>query len=54
MVGGSTGLGSRLTYYSSLIRIPQFFACIVLLAATGIGLYVFWSWVARRWASWDA
>lgn len=54
MVGGSTGLGSRLTYYSSLIRIPQFFACIVLLALTGIALYVFWSWVARRWASWDA
>lgn len=54
MVGGSTGLGNRLTYYSSLIRIPQFFACIVLLAATGIGLYAFWSWVARRWASWDA
>jgi hypothetical protein len=49
MVGGSTGLGNRLTYYSSLIRIPQFFACIVLLAATGIGLYAFWSWVARRW-----
>jgi NitT/TauT family transport system permease protein len=54
MVGGSTGLGSRLTYFSSLIRIPQFFACIVLLAATGIGLYVLWSWVSRRWASWDA
>jgi NitT/TauT family transport system permease protein len=54
MVGGSSGLGSRLTYFSSLIRIPQFFATITLLAATGIGLYVLWSWVNRRWASWES
>ena len=32
MVGGAEGLGNRLTYYSSLIRMPQFFAIILILA----------------------
>ena len=32
MVGGAEGLGNRLTYYSSLIRMPQFFAVILILA----------------------
>jgi NitT/TauT family transport system permease protein len=54
MVGGSIGLGSRLTYYSSLIRMPEFFATIVLIAATGIALYVLFTFVGKRWASWDS
>ena len=32
MVGGAEGLGNRLTYYSALIRMPQFFAVILILA----------------------
>ena len=32
MVGGAEGLGNRLTYYSALIRMPQFFAIILILA----------------------
>ena len=32
MVGGSFGLGNRLAYYWSLIQMPQFFACILVLA----------------------
>src|SRR5947209_18087228 len=32
MVGGAEGLGNRLAYYSSLIRMPQFFAVILILA----------------------
>ena len=35
MVGGAEGLGNRLTYYSSLIRMPQFFAIILILAIIG-------------------
>jgi NitT/TauT family transport system permease protein len=54
MVGGSAGLGNRLAYYSSLIHMPQFFACIVILAAIGISIYVFFFWAAKRWASWEA
>ena len=36
MVGGGSGLGNRLTYYSSLIQMPQFFAVILILAIIGI------------------
>ena len=36
MVGGAEGLGNRLTYYSSLIQMPQFFAIILILAIIGI------------------
>ena len=54
MVGGAEGLGNRLTYYSSLIRMPQFFAIILILAMIGISIYVFFFWLGKRWASWEA
>jgi NitT/TauT family transport system permease protein len=54
MVGGAEGLGNRLNYYSSMIRMPQFFAVITLLATIGISIYIFFFWVGKRWASWDA
>ena len=53
MVGGSAGLGNRLAYYSSLIHMPQFFACILILAVIGISIYVFFFWAGKRWASWE-
>ncbi len=53
MVGGAEGLGNRLTYYSSLIRMPQFFAIILILAIIGISIYVFFFWLGKRWASWE-
>ena len=53
MVGGAEGLGNRLTYYSALIRMPQFFAIILLLATIGISIYVFFFWLGKRWASWE-
>jgi len=54
MVGGAEGLGNRLNYYSSMIRMPQFFAVITLLAIIGISIYVFFYWVGKKWASWEA
>ncbi len=54
MVGGAEGLGSRLTYYSSMVRMPQFFAIILLLAAIGISFYAFFFWVGKKWAGWQA
>ncbi|HEX2529759.1 MAG TPA: ABC transporter permease [Geminicoccus sp.] len=54
MVGGSFGLGNRLTYYSSLIQMPQFFACIVLLAIIGISIYVFFYWLGKKYAGWES
>ena len=54
MVGGAEGLGNRLTYYSALIRMPQFFAIIFLLATIGISIYIFFFWLGKKWASWEA
>lgn len=54
MVGGAEGLGSRLTYYSSMVRMPQFFAIIVMLATIGISIYAFFFWVGRRFVGWEA
>lgn len=54
MVGGAEGLGNRLTYYSALIRMPQFFAIILILAALGISIYIFFFWLGKKWASWEA
>jgi NitT/TauT family transport system permease protein len=54
MVGGQDGIGSRLTYYSSLIEMPQFFACLLILAFLGLMIHVFFSWLSRKLAGWDA
>ena len=54
MVGGAAGLGNRLTYYSSMIRMPQFFAVILILAIMGISIYVLFYWVGKKWAGWEA
>jgi NitT/TauT family transport system permease protein len=54
LVGGKDGLGNRLSYYSSLIKMPQFFACIVILALIGILLYVTFFLIGKKWASWEA
>jgi NitT/TauT family transport system permease protein len=54
MVGGAAGLGNRLTYYSSMIRMPQFFAVILILAVMGISIYVLFYWLGKKWAGWEA
>ena len=40
MVGGGFGLGNRLTTYSTMIHMPEFFAVILLLSVIGILIYV--------------
>ena len=54
IVGSSEGLGSRLMFYSSRIQMANFWAIIVMLAIMGILIYVFFYWVGKRWASWQA
>ncbi len=54
MVGGGSGLGNRLVYYSSLARMEPFFAVILIIAAIGISLYVLFFLVGKKWASWEA
>ncbi len=53
MVGGGFGLGNRLTTYSSMIRMPQFFAVVLILSTLGILIYVIFYLIGRKWASWE-
>lgn len=54
IIGSSTGLGSRLAFYSSRIKMADFWAIIVILAVMGILIYVFFYLVGKKWASWQA
>lgn len=54
MVGGGFGLGNRLTSYSSMIQMPQFFAVVLLLSLLGILIYVLFFFIGKKWASWEA
>lgn len=54
MVGGGSGLGNRLMYYSSLARMDSFFSVLVIIATIGVSLYVFFYFVGKKWASWEA
>jgi NitT/TauT family transport system permease protein len=54
IVGSGEGLGNRLMFYSSRIQMANFWAVIVILATMGILIYVFFYWVGKRWASWQA
>ena len=54
MVGGGFGLGNRLTSYSSMIQMPQFFAVVLILSTLGILIYVLFFLIGKKWASWEA
>ena len=54
MVGGGFGLGNRLTTFSSMIKMPQFFAVIVILSTLGILIYVTFFLIGKKWASWES
>ncbi len=52
-VGGKEGLGNRIAYYSSLARMSHFFAMIILVAIIGISIWIIFSRVGKKWASWE-
>ncbi len=52
LVGGKQGLGNRLSYYSSLGRMAEFFAVIILIAIVGISIWILISLIGKKWASW--
>jgi len=54
MVGGGFGLGNRLTSYSSMIQMPQFFAVVLILSILGILIYVLFYLLGKKFASWEA
>lgn len=53
MVGGGFGLGNRLTTYSSMIKMPQFFAVVLILSTLGILIYTTFFLIGKKWASWE-
>ena len=53
MVGGKIGLGNRLNYYSSLARMANFFAVIILVSIIGISIWLIMAWVGKKTASWQ-
>ncbi|MCK5007222.1 MAG: ABC transporter permease [Spirochaetales bacterium] len=53
MVGGKMGLGNRISYYSSLARMANFFAVILLISAIGISIWIVVAAVGKKWASWQ-
>lgn len=53
MVGGGSGLGNRLIYFSSLVKMADFGAVLVIVASFGVGIYSFFTFINRKWASWD-
>jgi NitT/TauT family transport system permease protein len=48
------GLGKDLVYYSSLARMSDFGATILIIAILGIAIYVVFYFVGKRWTSWEA
>jgi len=54
MVGGGFGLGNRLTTYSSMIKMPEFFAVVLILSILGILIYTIFFLIGKKWASWEA
>jgi NitT/TauT family transport system permease protein len=53
MVGGKMGLGNKLSYYSSLARMAHFFAVIIMVSAIGISIWIIFSRIGKKWASWQ-
>ena len=53
MVGGKMGLGNKISYYSSLARMANFFAVILLVSAIGISIWIVMAAVGKKWASWQ-
>jgi len=53
MVGGKMGLGNKLSYYSSLARMAHFFAIIIMVSAIGISIWIIFSRIGKKYASWQ-
>lgn len=54
MVGGKNGLGNQLMFWSSMVKMENFYAIILLLALMGVSIYVIFYWIGKKWASWQA
>jgi NitT/TauT family transport system permease protein len=48
------GLGHQLVFFSSLIRMANVGAVILIIAVLGVSIYVVFFFIGKRWASWEA
>ncbi len=48
------GLGHELVFFSSTIRMANFGATLLVIAALGVSIYVVFYFIGKRWASWEA
>ena len=48
------GLGKDLVYFSSLARMSEFGATILIIAILGVLIYIVFYFIGKRWASWEA
>ena len=48
------GLGHQLVFFSSLIRMANVGAVILIIAVLGVSIYVVFFSIGKRWASWEA
>jgi NitT/TauT family transport system permease protein len=51
-VGGATGLGNRIMYFSQLIQTPKIYACIFTLSLMGISIYLVIYGVSLKLTAW--
>lgn len=47
------GLGHQLIYFSSLIRMENFGAVLLIIEALGLSIYFVFYFIGKRWASWE-
>jgi NitT/TauT family transport system permease protein len=48
------GLGHQLQFFSSLIRMANVGAVILIIAVLGVSIYVTFFLIGKRWASWES
>jgi NitT/TauT family transport system permease protein len=48
------GLGHQLIYFSSLIRMENFGAVLLIIELLGLSIYFVFYFIGKRWASWES
>src|SRR6476469_1603794 len=54
MVSGKDGLGNQIIYWQTFSKYNYVWSIITILALIGIGIYVIFYQIGKRWASWQA
>jgi NitT/TauT family transport system permease protein len=54
MVSGKDGLGNQIIYWQTFSKYNYVWSIIIIRALIGIGIYVIFYQIGKRWASWQA